>query len=152
MLHTCTLSCLKDYICLFPRAPRFSSFQQQDSQELLRYLLDSMRSEEINVNHKFELTLLLKFYVIYVFKSQHLVAELVYIARLCYYDACHYISCCPKAKVLHMPKVEFNYRVLKKNHPHISLQHLVLKPPYRFLFGLWKVHENSEMLHCVYSI
>jgi len=41
-----------------------------------------MRSEEITVHHKFELTLLLKFYVICVFKSQHLVAELVYIAKI----------------------------------------------------------------------
>ena len=30
------------------------------------------------------------------------VAEFVYIVRLYYSDACHYISCCPMAKVLHM--------------------------------------------------
>ena len=31
------------------RAPRFKGFRQQDSQELLRYLLDSVREEEIKV-------------------------------------------------------------------------------------------------------
>lgn len=31
------------------RAARFKGFQQQDSQELLRYLLDGMRAEEIKV-------------------------------------------------------------------------------------------------------
>lgn len=31
------------------RAIRFKGFQQQDSQELLRYLLDGMRTEEIQV-------------------------------------------------------------------------------------------------------
>ena len=35
---------------LLSRASRFSSFAQQDSQELLRYLLDSLRSEEIHVS------------------------------------------------------------------------------------------------------
>lgn len=35
-------------ICFaFPRASRFRGFQQQDSQELLRVLLDGVRSEEI---------------------------------------------------------------------------------------------------------
>ena len=33
----------------FLRAPRFKGFRQQDSQELLRYLLDSVRTEEIKV-------------------------------------------------------------------------------------------------------
>ena len=32
------------------RAPRFSGYHQQDSQELLRYLLDALRSEEITVS------------------------------------------------------------------------------------------------------
>ena len=31
-------------------APRFSSYQQQDSQELLRYLLDALRNEEVYVS------------------------------------------------------------------------------------------------------
>lgn len=31
------------------RAPRFKSFQQQDSQELLHYLLDAVRTEETKV-------------------------------------------------------------------------------------------------------
>lgn len=31
------------------RATRFKGFRQQDSQELLRYLLDSIRNEEIKV-------------------------------------------------------------------------------------------------------
>ena len=37
---------------IFPnfRAPRFKGHDQQDSQELLRYLLDSLRTEEINVS------------------------------------------------------------------------------------------------------
>lgn len=36
--------------CLCPnRAARFKGFQQQDSQELLRYLLDAMRAEETKV-------------------------------------------------------------------------------------------------------
>lgn len=32
------------------RASQFSGYKQQDSQELLRYLLDSLRSEEIDVS------------------------------------------------------------------------------------------------------
>lgn len=32
------------------RAIRFKGYQQQDSQELLRYLLDGMRAEEIQVS------------------------------------------------------------------------------------------------------
>ena len=31
------------------RASRFAGYKQQDSQELLRYLLDSLRNEEIGV-------------------------------------------------------------------------------------------------------
>jgi uncharacterized UBP type Zn finger protein len=31
------------------RAPRFSGYQQQDSHELLRYLLDNLRTEETKV-------------------------------------------------------------------------------------------------------
>jgi uncharacterized UBP type Zn finger protein len=31
------------------RAPRFKGFQQQDSQELLHYLLDAVRTEETKV-------------------------------------------------------------------------------------------------------
>lgn len=34
------------------RAPRFRGYQQQDSHELLRYLLDSMKTEEIKVGQK----------------------------------------------------------------------------------------------------
>ncbi len=36
-------------VCVF-RAPRFKGYQQQDSQELLHYLLDSMRVEETKVS------------------------------------------------------------------------------------------------------
>lgn len=36
-------------IILLCRATRFKGFRQQDSQELLRYLLDSIRNEEIKV-------------------------------------------------------------------------------------------------------
>lgn len=36
--------------CLFHRAPRFKGYQQQDSQELLHYLLDSIRVEETKVS------------------------------------------------------------------------------------------------------
>lgn len=36
----------------FNRAIRFKGYQQQDSHELLRYLLDGMRSEEIQVSGK----------------------------------------------------------------------------------------------------
>ena len=35
---------------LFNRAPRFKGFQQQDSHELLRYLLDGMKAEEIKAS------------------------------------------------------------------------------------------------------
>ena len=41
------------YICMYTcylRAPRFKGFQQQDSHELLRYLLDAIRGEEIKVS------------------------------------------------------------------------------------------------------
>ena len=34
---------------MYFRAPRFRGYQQQDSQELLRYLLDSLRMEEVKV-------------------------------------------------------------------------------------------------------
>ena len=37
--------------CLFCRAPRFKGYQQQDSHELLRYLMDGMKAEEIKVKH-----------------------------------------------------------------------------------------------------
>lgn len=42
---------LHDVQLYFPthRAPRFAGYKQQDSQELLRYLLDSLRNEEIDV-------------------------------------------------------------------------------------------------------
>ncbi len=33
------------------RAPRFKGFQQQDSHELLRHLLDGMKAEEVKVRH-----------------------------------------------------------------------------------------------------
>jgi len=49
------------------------------------------------------------------------VAEPAYIARLYHSDVCHYISCCPMAKVLYMPKTKFNYRVFKKYKTYISL-------------------------------
>lgn len=42
-------------ILLWTRAPRFKGFRQQDSQELLRYLLDSVRTEEIKVRYLSEL-------------------------------------------------------------------------------------------------
>ena len=32
------------------RAPRFKGFQQQDSHELLRHLLDGMKAEEVKVS------------------------------------------------------------------------------------------------------
>lgn len=35
------------------RAPRFKGYQQQDSHELLRYLLDGMKAEEIKVKRRF---------------------------------------------------------------------------------------------------
>lgn len=54
------------YLFSFPvlflnhRAPAFKSFQQQDSQELLHYLLDAVRTEEtkvrfLNVYHVYSL-------------------------------------------------------------------------------------------------
>ena len=55
-------------------------------------------------------------YNIFLQKYLRKVAELVYIARLHYIypDAYHCIPRCTMAKVFHMPKTEFNYRVLKK--------------------------------------
>lgn len=38
------------FLCVFSRAPRFKGYQQQDSQELLHYLLDSIRVEETKVS------------------------------------------------------------------------------------------------------
>lgn len=40
-------------IVSFNRAIRFKGYQQQDSHELLRYLLDGMRAEEIQVSANF---------------------------------------------------------------------------------------------------
>lgn len=40
-------------IVLLNRAIRFKGYQQQDSHELLRYLLDGMRSEEMQVSANF---------------------------------------------------------------------------------------------------
>lgn len=37
-------------VFLYPRAPRFKGYQQQDSQELLHYLMDSIRVEETKVS------------------------------------------------------------------------------------------------------
>ena len=37
------------------------------------------------------------------------------------------------ANVLHMPKTEFDY--YSEKTLYINLQYLVLKPPYKFLFG-----------------
>ncbi len=46
-------------ICiLMLRAPRFSGYHQQDSQELLRCLLDALRSEEITVR-KLEIVMII---------------------------------------------------------------------------------------------
>ena len=44
-----TLKCLV-MLFVFNRAPRFKGFQQQDSHELLRYLLDGMKAEEIKAS------------------------------------------------------------------------------------------------------
>lgn len=44
---------------LLSRAARFKGFQQQDSQELLRYLLDGMRAEELKVRTVYHPELLL---------------------------------------------------------------------------------------------
>jgi len=47
----------------------------------------------------------------HIFLQKYLkVAEL----GLYYSYACHYISCCPMAKVLHIPKTEFNIIGFKK--------------------------------------
>lgn len=43
-------SSLLFFFSLFYRAVRFKGYQQQDSQELLRYLLDGMRAEEHQVS------------------------------------------------------------------------------------------------------
>ena len=36
-------------VCCGYRAPRFKGFQQQDSHELLRHLMDGMKAEEVKV-------------------------------------------------------------------------------------------------------
>ena len=38
------------FVLVFCRAPRFKGFQQQDSHELLRHLLDGMKAEEVKVS------------------------------------------------------------------------------------------------------
>lgn len=55
--------CDRNSLSLF-RAPRFKGYQQQDSQELLHYLLDSMRVEETKVSEWF-----IFFIVIFYLKS-----------------------------------------------------------------------------------
>lgn len=47
---TATLISLFCLFFVFSRAPRFKGYQQQDSQELLHYLLDSIRVEETKVS------------------------------------------------------------------------------------------------------
>ena len=46
VLYMEALMCVLILLC---RATRFKGFRQQDSQELLRYLLDSIRNEEFKV-------------------------------------------------------------------------------------------------------
>lgn len=52
------------------RAARFKGFQQQDSQELLRYLLDGMRAEEVKVCIK------------YIYCGGYMLHEGIYIFKL----------------------------------------------------------------------
>jgi len=46
----CASLCVSVCVVSVCRAPRFKGYQQQDSQELLHYLLDSMRVEETKVS------------------------------------------------------------------------------------------------------
>ena len=53
MLQVCSSNIGKVYqriLCVVFRAPRFKGFQQQDSHELLRHLMDGMKAEEIKVS------------------------------------------------------------------------------------------------------
>ena len=48
---TCLVVHLKQCLFVYFRAPRFKGFQQQDSQELLRHLLDGIKAEEVKVSN-----------------------------------------------------------------------------------------------------
>ena len=47
--HTLNPGGLFSHIC--SKVPRFKGYQQQDSHELLRYLLDAMKNEEQKVSY-----------------------------------------------------------------------------------------------------
>lgn len=70
------------FACLCCRAARFKGYQQQDSHELLRYLLDSMKNEQIKVTTTIPsmlkcTSIVREFVTLTCFKYQHLLQQLV---------------------------------------------------------------------------
>lgn len=90
------------FLCFpfFCRAVRLKGYQQQDSQELLRYLLDGMRAEEHQVSMFYNLLslTLLSFSILRGIRAVEVVTEAIGSARLFLHQpfrsGCHDALCC----------------------------------------------------------
>ena len=58
-LYICKMEVCFNHSCIFLyifSAPKFGTYQQQDSQELLTYLLNALKNEEVHVSIKLVMT------------------------------------------------------------------------------------------------